>query len=146
MRCGANLTKIKPILDEYQACYKDKCRWVASYYFTCRFVVFFLSIFDFGVYGNIYMFQIIFLLIFGFHTAVQPYTANWLNVVDAVLLLDLTLITFLYGSTADVLFTGSASSYTFSFSSHAFISLLFSCTLRFPSQEPRSGSTSYMRG
>ena len=108
MRCGANLTRIKPILDEYQACYKDKCRWVAGYYFLCRFVVFFLSIFDFGVYGNIYMFQIIFLLIFGFHTAVQPYTANWLNVVDAVLLLDLTLITFLYGSTADVLFTGSA--------------------------------------
>ena len=108
MRFGVNLTKIKPILDEYQACYRDKWRWVASYYFMCCFIVFFISVFDIGVYGNIYIMQIIFVFIFGIHTAIQPYEASWLNAVDAVFLLDLTFVTLLYGSTADQLFLGSA--------------------------------------
>ena len=108
MRYGYNLTRIKPILDEYQACYRDKWRWVAGYYFLCRLIVFLTSIFDLGVYGNVYILQILFLLIFGFHTAIRPYAAPWLNVVDAVLLLDLALISLLYGSTADQVFSGSA--------------------------------------
>ena len=108
MRFGVNLTKIKPILDEYQACYRDKWRWVASYYFICRFIVFFISVFDIGVYGNIYIMQIIFVFIFGFHTAIQPYESSWLNAVDAFFLLDLTFVTLMYGSTADQLFLGSA--------------------------------------
>ena len=108
MSYGYNLTRIKPILDEYQACYRDKWRWIAGYYFLCRLIVFLTSIFDLGVYGNVYVLQILFMFIFGFHAAIQPYAASWLNVVDAVLLLDLSLTSLLYGSTADQVFSGSA--------------------------------------
>lgn len=108
MSHGYNLTRIKPILDEYQACYRNKWRWIAGYYFLCRLIVFLTSIFDLGVYGNVYVLQIFFLVIFGLHAVIQPYAASWLNIVDAVLLLDLALISLLYGSTADQVFSGGA--------------------------------------
>ena len=31
-----NLTRIKPILDQLQGCYKDEYRWFAAYYLLCR--------------------------------------------------------------------------------------------------------------
>lgn len=105
MRCGVNLTRIKPILDEYQACYRDRWRWVAGYYFLCRIVIFVVSIGDLSTYQQIYVYQFLLLIIFGFHTAVQPYTVTWLNAVDAVILLDLALISMLYGEAANKIFT-----------------------------------------
>ena len=34
-----NFTKIKPILDQFQGCYKDNYRWFAAYYMICRLVI-----------------------------------------------------------------------------------------------------------
>ena len=35
-----NFIKIKPLLDQFQGCYKDKYRWFAAYYLICRQVIF----------------------------------------------------------------------------------------------------------
>ena len=34
-----NFTRIKPLLDQFQGCYKDKYRSFAAYYMTCRLVI-----------------------------------------------------------------------------------------------------------
>ena len=35
-----NFIRIKPLLDQFQGCYKDKYRWFAAYYLICRQVIF----------------------------------------------------------------------------------------------------------
>ena len=35
-----NFVRIKPLLDQFQGCYKDKYRWFAAYYLICRQVIF----------------------------------------------------------------------------------------------------------
>ena len=34
-----NFVKVKPLLDQFQGCYKDKYRCFAAYYMTCRLVI-----------------------------------------------------------------------------------------------------------
>lgn len=34
-----NLIKLKPLLDKFQGCYKDRYRWMAAYYMLCRLVI-----------------------------------------------------------------------------------------------------------
>ena len=34
-----NFIKIKPLLDQFQGCYKDKFRWFAAYYMICRLII-----------------------------------------------------------------------------------------------------------
>ena len=100
-----NLTKIKPILDEYQACYRDRYRWMAGFYFLARQAVFLVSNIHIGNFVNPYFLLILSVVITVFHTALQPYTSWWLNVVDTVLLLDLTFISILYDrGTSNVVF------------------------------------------
>ena len=39
-----NFFKIKPLLDQFQGCYKDKYRYFASYYMICQLVIILLVI------------------------------------------------------------------------------------------------------
>ena len=41
-----NFTRIKPLLDQFQGCYKDKYRCFAGYYMICRLVIFGIVIFN----------------------------------------------------------------------------------------------------
>ena len=100
-----NLNKIKPFLDEFQGCYKDKFRWVAGYYFLARFI--YLIILTAPRYLPIvvqYMIQLLSFLVLVIHMLLQPYQNNWLNFADSLLLADLVLVTLLFGSTAGVVF------------------------------------------
>ena len=100
-----NLNKIKPFLDEFQGCYKDKYRWMAGYYFLCRLVYFLiLAIPGIGFIPLQYSIQIISFTILVIHMLLQPYQSKWLNFADSLLLADLTLLTLLYGETGDVVF------------------------------------------
>ena len=38
-RLNINFIKIKPLLDQFQGCYKDNFRYFASYYMICLLVV-----------------------------------------------------------------------------------------------------------
>ena len=39
LNCKINFTKIKPLLDQFQGGYKDKCRCFAGYYMICRLLI-----------------------------------------------------------------------------------------------------------
>ena len=99
-----NLIRLKPILDEFQACYKDKYRCFAGYYLTCRQLIFFMSLLNLGVSNYIYILQILSILILTIHCIIQPYKSTWLNIVDGLLILDLVLLSILHGNTANVIF------------------------------------------
>uniref|UniRef100_A0A1X7UXX0 TRP C-terminal domain-containing protein n=1 Tax=Amphimedon queenslandica TaxID=400682 RepID=A0A1X7UXX0_AMPQE len=105
IRIGAlNLTRIKPILDEYQACYKEQYRSFAGFYLTSRQLIFLISLFPISTTTYIYILQILSILLLTVHCIVQPYTSLRLNIFDGLLILDLVLLSILHGSTANVVF------------------------------------------
>lgn len=100
-----NMNKIKPFLDEFQGCYKDKFRWMAGYYFLCRFVYFFiLAIPSPNLTVLVYIVQLLSFTVLVIHMLIQPYESSWLNFSDSLLLADLTLISLLFGETGNVVF------------------------------------------
>ena len=41
-----NFTRIKPLLDQFQGCFKNKYRWFAAYYMICRLIILMIVIAD----------------------------------------------------------------------------------------------------
>ena len=82
-----NFTKIKPLLDQFQGCYKDKYRCFAGYYMSCRVLI--ITIFisnssnDFIVN---YMLIIVCGIIALIHLLVKPYNNRILNKLDGITL------------------------------------------------------------
>ena len=86
------LVRLKPLLDHFQGCFKDNCRWVAGMYFLYRLVILFLSITfpnpsSFCIFAE--FFFIIFLI---FHSSVQPYQKRWHNILDTLIFGNLAVI------------------------------------------------------
>ena len=98
-----NLLRLKPVLDEFQACYQDRYRSFAGFYLTWRLVIFLLSsVGDYFV--NIYLLQVMAIILLMVHAMFQPYREQWLNVLDTLFITDLILLSILHGSTANVVF------------------------------------------
>ena len=89
-----NLTKIKPILDEYHNCFHDNCRWFAGVYLLARQVIFFISILGQLPELASYLQQIFCLLLLLLVATLHPYRQNILNIVDVLLLSLLTFLSF----------------------------------------------------
>ena len=98
-----NMTRIKPFLDEFQACYKDEYRWMAGFYFLCRIPYFLFQLFH-TVLVEEYIAQFLSLGILLFHVMLQPYKTKRLNITDTILLADILCFSLLYGNTAEVFF------------------------------------------
>ena len=91
-----NFTKIKPILDQFQGCYKDKYRWFAAYYMICRLVIISISIVSTSNdFTARYLLITVCAAIVLVHLMIKPYNSNILNIFDAILLLFLVLTTVL---------------------------------------------------
>ena len=91
-----NFTKIKPLLDQFQGCYKDRCRCFAGYYMICRLVIILIIISNSSSYfSNQYLLSATCSMIALLHLTVRPYADNTLNVLDGVVLQLLVLITAL---------------------------------------------------
>ena len=82
-----NFTKIKPLLDQFQGCYKDKYRCFAGYYMICRLVIIIIVIAnpsnDFVAY---YLLIITCGIIALIHLLIKPYNSGILNKLDGVIL------------------------------------------------------------
>ena len=82
-----NFTRIKPLLDQFQGCYKDKCRCFAGYYMICRLVLIAIIIFDFT---NDFIASYAVIIVCGmvdfFHAIIKPYNKEILNKFDATIL------------------------------------------------------------
>ena len=88
-----NFVKIKPLLDQFQGCYKDKYRCFAGYYMICRLLIITIIIInstnDFVVnYFLIAACLIIALL----HLMIKPYNNETINKLDGIILQIIVLI------------------------------------------------------
>ena len=88
-----NFIKIKPLLDQFQGCYKDKFRYFASYYMIFRLA--FLSILVINasnVFVTLYTLHVLCSIMMFIHIAVRPYSNHLLNLFDSFMLLTMMLI------------------------------------------------------
>ena len=87
-----NFVKIKPLLDQFQGCYKDKYRCFAAYYMICRLVIITIIIADssnnFVLQYSLITVCVIMTLI---HLILKPYSNSSLNDFDGAILLLLSL-------------------------------------------------------
>ena len=82
-----NFIKIKPLLDQFQGCYKDKYRCFAGYYMICRLVIILLVIVKISDdFINQYILISLCALMQLIHVLVQPYISTFLNVFDGIIL------------------------------------------------------------
>ena len=88
-----NFIRIKPLLDQFQGCFKDKYRWFAAYYLICRQVIFLIVyIFNSNYYNMLFYLQTACIVIALIHIWFQPYRDELLNALDSVMLLIMVLI------------------------------------------------------
>ena len=82
-----NFTKIKPLLDQFQGCYKDKYRCFAGYYMICRLVIITIVITD---SSNDFVAKYLLIITCGIialiHLLIKPYNSGILNKLDGVIL------------------------------------------------------------
>ena len=93
-RC-VNLVRLqlKPIVDEFQACYKPEYRWFAGFYFLTRQIVYLVNMTYSGPFPQFnYVLTTINILVLLTHMTVQPYSKKWLNILDTILLTDITIL------------------------------------------------------
>ena len=91
-----NFTKIKPLLDQFQGCYKDKFRCFAGYYMICRLVIITIVIANSSndlVAG--YLLIVACGVIALIHVTAKPYNNEIVNKFDGVILQLIIFITAL---------------------------------------------------
>ena len=88
-----NFTKIKPLLDQFQGCYKDKYRCFAGYYMICRLVIITIVIAN---SSNSFVANYILVVVCAIteliHVIVKPYNKKLLNKLDTIILSLIILI------------------------------------------------------
>ena len=91
-----NYFRIKPLLDQFQGCYKDKYRWFAAYYMICRLIIIIIIIANFSdVFISRYLLLTASTIIALVHEMMRPYNDNTLNIFDGAVLLLVVLVTAL---------------------------------------------------
>ena len=92
-----SIEKLKPILDSFQGCFKDRFRFFAGLYFFYRL----FAAITFAYTSNLTVFYMVvevqLILMLTVHAFVQPYKKRWHNAIDAILLADLAIINTLTG-------------------------------------------------
>ena len=82
-----NFTRIKPLLDDFQGCYKDKYRCFAAYYMICRLMIITIIVVNSSNdFITSYMLNIVTGITTLTHLIVMPYNKNILNKFDGILL------------------------------------------------------------
>jgi len=84
-----NFVKIKPLLDQFQGCYKDKYRCFAAYYMVCRLVIITIIIADSSNdFIARYLLITTCVVISLIHQLFKPYSSkyNFLNMFDGAIL------------------------------------------------------------
>ena len=93
IRKKVTLTKIKPLLDQFQGCFKYRYRWFAVYYLICRQVIILIVyVGNENYYNMLFYLQTACIIIAMIHYWFQPYKDTFLNVLDGILLLMLVMI------------------------------------------------------
>ena len=80
--------RIKPLLDEFQCCFKDNLRWYPAAYFSMGLLILGLNNYSLAV-------QVLLVAFATMHYFVQPYKVSWMNTVNFLLFCDLILVSAL---------------------------------------------------
>ena len=87
--------RLKPILDDLQACYRPGCYWFAGFYFLARQLLYLANTIP---YNSLPQESIILhfanAAILVVHSSYQPYKLKWLNTLDTLLLIDMFFLSF----------------------------------------------------
>ena len=86
-----NFIKIKPLLDQYQQCFKDQYHWFAAYYLVCRQVIIAI-VYISNINNALYYLQTACIFIVAIHVWIWPYEIEALNVLDGIILLTIVLV------------------------------------------------------
>ena len=82
-----NFTRLKPLLDQFQGCYKDKHRSFAAFYMICRvLVILIILVSSTNSYTSLVSLLAITTLFSLIHLLVKPYRTKILNIFDGVVL------------------------------------------------------------
>ena len=88
-----NFIKIKPLLDQFQGCYKDKFRYFASYFLIFRLMILgIVAINQPNSFITLYSLQAICILMILIHVTVRPYNNDHLTFFDSFMILILVLV------------------------------------------------------
>ena len=87
-----NFIRIKPLLDQYQECYKDHYRWFVAYYLVCRLVIITIVYVNSNLNNGLYYLQTACIIIVTIHVWIKPYKSEMLNVLDGITLLTVVLV------------------------------------------------------
>ena len=87
-----NFHRIKPLLDQYQACYKNQYRHFAAYYLFCRLAILMVMYTETNYYNKYFILQVICVTITIIHGSVFPYKERFVNVLDLIILLIITFV------------------------------------------------------
>ena len=91
-----NFIRIKPFLDQFQGCYKDKYRYFAAYYMICRLIIIAIIIVNLSdVFILQYLLITTNIIIALIHLMVRPYADNILNIYDGAVLHIMVAVTVL---------------------------------------------------
>ena len=87
LRGKVNFIKIKPLLDQFQGCYKNQYHWFAAYYLVCRLLIIGIAFAN----DALYYLQTVGIVIVMIHIWIQPYKSHTLNMLDGIILLTMIL-------------------------------------------------------
>ena len=88
-----NFIKIKPLLDQFQGCYKDRLGYFASYYMILRLIILTIIVINStDIFVTLYLLLVLCSLMMLVHTAVRPYVSDALNLFDSCMFVMLTLV------------------------------------------------------
>ena len=85
-------SKLKPLLDTFQGCYKDHFRFFAGLYFMYRVAILAAYAFCTSINSYYVVAEVLIIGILGFHSVVQPYEKKCHNIIDSLLFANLALI------------------------------------------------------
>ena len=87
--------RLKPILDDLQACYRPECRWFAGFYFLARQLVYLANGIPIDALPQDNMLlHLANSAVLVIHSTTQPYKFMWLNLLDTLLLVDIFFLSF----------------------------------------------------
>ena len=81
-----NLIQIKPILDQFQGCFKDRYRCFAAYYMICRLVQIAIVVYSYDLLTTQYFLTTANVIVSLVHMVIRPYNNNTLNIFDGIIL------------------------------------------------------------
>ena len=87
LRGKVNFIKIKPLIDQFQGCYKDQYHWFAAYYLICRLIIIAMQF-----VSTLFYLQTTCIVIVMIHIWIWPYKSDILNKLDAIILLTMILV------------------------------------------------------